>query len=152
MALIGERGMVAIQVGLGRSAWGAGCACWDARRRRRRTRRSPVTVDPGDWSWMTLQARVDAARGDHEAAELIAVEGIHRGLQTDQPTWHGDAWRDLAEVRLAAGRDGDAADAFEQALCGLLRKRNLAMAAQVPSKPGVRARAMSSRAQSGHHP
>jgi tetratricopeptide (TPR) repeat protein len=140
VTLIGERGLVSIQVGLGvrLGRW----LCLLGRPEEAAPHAAFArAVDPGDWSWMMLQARVDAARGDHDAAELMAVEGLRRGLQTDQPTSHGDAWCDLAEVRLAAGRDGDAADAFEQALACYLRKRNLAMADQVRrSLASVRAR------------
>ena len=88
-------------------------------------------VDPDDWSWRILQARVDAHRGEHAEAERLAREGIARGEQTDQLTWQGDAWWDLGEVLLTAGKADEAIGALEQSLDRYERKKNLAMVAQV---------------------
>ncbi|HEY7602883.1 MAG TPA: adenylate/guanylate cyclase domain-containing protein [Gaiellaceae bacterium] len=88
-------------------------------------------VDPDSSSALTLQARIHAHRGEHAVAEDLAREGVARGEQTDMLTWQGDAWWDLAEVLLAAGKTEEAIGAFEGALDRYGRKKNLAMVAQV---------------------
>jgi class 3 adenylate cyclase/tetratricopeptide (TPR) repeat protein len=99
-------------------------------------------VDPDSSSSLTLQARLHAHRGEHAVAEDMAREGVARGEQTDMLTWQGDAWWDLAEVLLAAGKTEDAIDALDQALDRYGRKRNLAMVAQVqPQLDALRAEA-----------
>jgi len=99
-------------------------------------------VDPDEWSWRVVQARVHAYRGEHAEAERLAREGIAICEQTDQLTWQGDVWWQLAELLLAAGKIEDAVDAFEEALTRYERKKNLAMVAQVqPRLSALRAEA-----------
>lgn len=88
-------------------------------------------VEP-EWGQLdTLEARLLAHRGEHAEAERLARHGVALGEKTDQLTYQGDSWWDLAEVLIAAGKASDAVEAFEQALHRYERKRNLAMAAQV---------------------
>jgi class 3 adenylate cyclase/tetratricopeptide (TPR) repeat protein len=91
-------------------------------------------VDPHDGLVQTLQARIRAARGEHDAAAELARRGVTRIEQTDMLTWQGDAWRDLGEVLLAGGDSSGAIGALEEALARYQRKQNLAMAAQVRSR------------------
>jgi len=93
-------------------------------------------VDPNDPVVLSLQARIHAHRGEHDAAERLARQGVAGIERTDKLTWHGDAWWDLAEVLLYADRTRDALDAFAQALDRYERKKNLAMAAQVRRRLG----------------
>jgi class 3 adenylate cyclase/tetratricopeptide (TPR) repeat protein len=84
-----------------------------------------------EWLWRQVKARVLAHRGEHVRAEALAREAIAIVERTDALTFQGDAFRDLAEVLLAAGRTAEAAEAFEEALSRYERKKNLAMVAQV---------------------
>jgi tetratricopeptide (TPR) repeat protein len=88
-------------------------------------------VDPDDGLVLTLQARIQAGRGDRDAAERLARRGIESIEQTDQLTWQGDAWWDLGEVLLRGGGSNGAVAALEEALRRYERKKNLAMAAQL---------------------
>jgi class 3 adenylate cyclase/tetratricopeptide (TPR) repeat protein len=81
--------------------------------------------------WRQLQARVLAHRGEHAEAEVLAREAVAIGERTDSLYSQGDAYSDLAEVLAAAGREEEAAAALEQAVERYLRKKNLAMVAQV---------------------
>jgi tetratricopeptide (TPR) repeat protein len=128
--LVAKRGLVAFQSGLGLRL--GTCLC----RLGRFDEAAPYVafgreVDPNSSSSLTLQARIQAQHGEHAPAERLAREGVARGEQTDALTFQGDAWWDLAEVLLAAGKAEDAADAFAQAVDRYERKRNLAMVAQV---------------------
>jgi tetratricopeptide (TPR) repeat protein len=128
--LLGERGMVAVQAAQGTIL--GRCLC-ELGRFDEAAAHAEFTrdIDPDDWSWRLLQARVHAFRGEHAEAERLAREGIAICEASDQLTWQGDAWWDLAEVLLAAGKTEDAIQAFEQALARHERKKNLAMVAQV---------------------
>jgi hypothetical protein len=64
----------------------------------------------------------------------LAREGVARGEETDQLSWQGDSWWDLAEVLLVGGKTAEATEAFQQALGRYERKRNLAMVAQVRAR------------------
>jgi class 3 adenylate cyclase/tetratricopeptide (TPR) repeat protein len=88
-------------------------------------------VDPEDGLVQTLQARVRAARGEHDAAAELARRGVACIEQTDQLTWQGDAWWDLGEVLHAGGDSSGAVSALGEALARYERKQNLAMAAQL---------------------
>ena len=99
-----------------------------------------VEGQEAEWLWRQVQARVLAQRGQHVHAEALAREAIAIVERTDALTFQGDAFRDLAEVLLAARRTAEAADAFEEALSRYERKKNLAMVAQVqPRLEGLRA-------------
>jgi len=89
---------------------------------------------PEKGDWRQVQALVDSSRGRHGSAERLAREAVDAYEQTDQLTWIGDAYFDLAEVLAAAGRTDKAAEAYEQALDRYERKKNLAMVAQVRPK------------------
>jgi tetratricopeptide (TPR) repeat protein len=84
--------------------------------------------------WRQVQAGVDAHRGKFDSAERLAREAVEIGAQTDALSSQGDALCDLAEVLKAAGRNGEAAAALEEALERYERKKNLAMVAQVKPK------------------
>jgi tetratricopeptide (TPR) repeat protein len=88
-------------------------------------------VDPDDGLVLTLQARIDAARGEHDAAALMARRGVETMERTDQLIWQGDAWWDLGEVLLAGGDRSSALAAYGQALERYERKRNFALAEQL---------------------
>jgi class 3 adenylate cyclase/tetratricopeptide (TPR) repeat protein len=88
-------------------------------------------VDPEDGLALTLQARVQAGRGEHDEARRLARRGVESIEQTDQLTWQGDAWWDLGEVLLAVRDTRGAVAAFEEALARYERKQNLAMAEQL---------------------
>jgi class 3 adenylate cyclase/tetratricopeptide (TPR) repeat protein len=90
-----------------------------------------VQGQEAQWLWRQVKARVLAHRGEHVRAEALAREAIAIVERTDALTQQGDAFRDLAEVLLAAGRAAEAAEAFEEALSRYKRKKNLAMVAQV---------------------
>jgi class 3 adenylate cyclase/tetratricopeptide (TPR) repeat protein len=128
--LVAERGLVAFQAGLGARL--GSCLC----RLGRFEEAVPHAdfaygVDPDSSSSLTLQGRIHAHHGELAEAERLARAGVVRGEQTDTLTFQGDAWWDLAEVLLAAGKTDDAVDALEQALDRYGRKKNLAMVAQV---------------------
>jgi len=73
--------------------------------------------DPGSQALYRRVAAVIAAhRGEHVEAERLAREALADSLQTDSPEIQGDAYFDLAEVLVAAGRREDAAAAWHQAL------------------------------------
>jgi tetratricopeptide (TPR) repeat protein len=81
--------------------------------------------------WRQVEALVLARRERHAEAEALAQEAVAITETTDGLNWQGDALCDLAEVLHAAGRTDEAAAAFEQALERYVRKKNLAMVAQV---------------------
>jgi tetratricopeptide (TPR) repeat protein len=81
--------------------------------------------------WRQVQALVDAHRGEHEEAEMLAREAVAIGEQTDSPYRQAEALYDLGEVLRAAGKHLEAADALAQALDQCERKRILPMARQV---------------------
>jgi len=84
-----------------------------------------------EWVWRQVQARVLARRGEHAEAERLAREAVEMAERTDELSFQGDAFCDLAEVLAAAGRPDEAAESFEHALDRYERKKNLAMIAQV---------------------
>jgi tetratricopeptide (TPR) repeat protein len=128
--LLTERGLVAFQAGVGTQL--ARCLC----RLGRVEDATPhvafaLETDADGWEPLPLQGIVHAHRGEHEPGERLAREGVMRGDRTDMLTLQGDAWWDLADVLLMAGKTTGAADALEQALDRYERKKNVAMAAQV---------------------
>jgi tetratricopeptide (TPR) repeat protein len=82
-------------------------------------------------SWRQAEALVRAHRGEHAEGERLAREAVALGESTDFLTFQGDTLCDLATVLAAAGRAGEAAEAYEQALDRYGRKKNVAMVAQV---------------------
>lgn len=78
--------------------------------------------------WRQVRAKVLARRGVTADAERFAREAVAIGEATDFLSGHGDAYADLAEVLLLAGKADEAAAALEQALERYERKGNLVMA------------------------
>ena len=93
-----------------------------ARRERRRSRRR--------CSGGRSEPRCCARRGEHAEAERLAREAVAICDETDMLDAQGDAYADLAEVLLLAGRAEEAAEALEQALARYERKGNVVMAAR----------------------
>jgi class 3 adenylate cyclase/tetratricopeptide (TPR) repeat protein len=63
-----------------------------------------------------VRAKVITRRGEAHEAERIARESVALAAQTDFSWLHGDALVALATVLVAAGKDGDARSALEDAL------------------------------------
>ena len=80
--------------------------------------------------WRQVRAKVLARRGEHAEAERLAREAVAIGDETDMLDAQGDAYADLAEVLLLAGKRDEAAAALEQALERYERKGNVVMAAR----------------------
>ena len=78
--------------------------------------------------WRQVRAKVLARRGEHAEAERLAREAVAIGEETDMLDAQGDAYADLAEVLLLAGKPDEAAAALEQALERYERKGNLVLA------------------------
>jgi tetratricopeptide (TPR) repeat protein len=72
-----------------------------------------------------VRAKVLARRGEHGEAERLASEAVTSCDQTDALNMQGDAYADLAEVLVLAGKPNDAAAALEQALQRYARKGNV---------------------------
>ena len=72
-----------------------------------------------------------AHRSEYARAEQTAREAVEIIERTDGLNYQGDAYADLADVLMSAGRGDEAAQALEQALERYARKKNLAMVAQV---------------------
>jgi tetratricopeptide (TPR) repeat protein len=81
--------------------------------------------------WRQVQARVLAHRGAHAEAESNARDALAAIEQSDNLTWQGDAWCDLAEVLEVAGRRNDAIDAWREALNRYERKGIIPLARHV---------------------
>jgi class 3 adenylate cyclase/tetratricopeptide (TPR) repeat protein len=75
--------------------------------------------------WRQAKAKVLARRGEHAEAERLAHEAVAVGEETDFLDAQGDAYADLAEVLLLAGKPDEAAAALDQALGRYERKGNL---------------------------
>lgn len=84
-----------------------------------------------------VQALVQASRGQHGEAELLAREAVAIAERTDGLRWQGDAFCDLAEILVRAGRSEEATTVLERALDRYQRKRNLAMVAHVRQRLGT---------------
>jgi len=65
--------------------------------------------------WRGVRSRAMAVRGELEAAERLATQGVEFVRQTDAPVMQADALMELAEVLRLAGRSGDAATAAGEA-------------------------------------
>jgi class 3 adenylate cyclase/tetratricopeptide (TPR) repeat protein len=82
-------------------------------------------------AWRVTRSKLCARRGDVEGGERLAREAVERADETDWPSLRGAARTSLAEVMLAAGRAGEAAEAGREALEIYEAKGNVAAAAQV---------------------
>ncbi|MHB8696088.1 MAG: AAA family ATPase [Solirubrobacteraceae bacterium] len=78
--------------------------------------------------WRQLKAKVLARRGEHAEAERLAREAVAIGEDTDMIDTQADAYADLAEVLLLAGKPHEGTAALEQALERYKQKGNLVMA------------------------
>ena len=67
-------------------------------------------------TWRQVRAMVLARRGQHAEAERLAREAVAIGEATDFLDGQGDAYADLAEVLLLAGKADEAAASLEQAI------------------------------------
>ena len=77
--------------------------------------------------WRQVRAKVLARRGEHAEAERLAREAVAIGEGTDSLIGQGDAYADLAEVLLLAGKPDEAAAALQQALDRYERKGHLGL-------------------------
>ena len=84
--------------------------------------------------WRQVRAKVLARRGEHAQAERLAREAVAIGDETDMLDGQGDAYADLAEVLLLAGKPDEAAAALEQALERYERKGNLVSAKRAQTR------------------
>jgi len=84
--------------------------------------------------WRQAKALVLARRGEHDAAARLAQEALAIGGQTQSLTEQADAYWDLAEALLLAGRPDEVAEALRQALDRYQRKENLVMAERTRRK------------------
>jgi len=104
----------------------------EAERWLERARETDVRANAlGEAAMRQVEALLLAHRGEHARAEQTAREAVEIIERTDGLNYQGDAYCDLAEVLVSAGRTKEAAAALEQALERYERKKNLAMAAQV---------------------
>jgi len=105
---------------------------FDEAERLARRGRELATDGPADNGlWRQVQALVLAHRGAHAEAERSAREALAVIEQSDNLTWQGDAWCDLADVLEAAGRRNDAIDAWHEALNRYERKGIIPLARHV---------------------
>jgi class 3 adenylate cyclase/tetratricopeptide (TPR) repeat protein len=86
------------------------------------------------WShvaWRTTRAKLRARADDLERAESLARQAVERSASTDWLNARGSALEALADVLLAAGRTGEAAQVAEEAVRVFEIKGNVAAAASV---------------------
>jgi DNA-binding SARP family transcriptional activator/tetratricopeptide (TPR) repeat protein len=82
------------------------------------------------FSWRGVRAKLEARRGNTEAGETFAREGVALAERTDALNQHAKALLDLAEVLRTGGRTDEAASAAESALALYERKGNVPDAAR----------------------
>ncbi len=75
--------------------------------------------------WRRVRAKVLARRGEHVAAERLALQAVAICDETDMLDAQGDVYADLAEVFLLAGRAEEATEALGRALERYEHKGNL---------------------------
>jgi tetratricopeptide (TPR) repeat protein len=95
------------------------------------------------WSqvlWRSARARLLAETASDRALEL-AQGGVDLAETTADLELRGDAWSDLGEVQLAAGRPDAAAGSLEQALTLYERKGDTTSAARARTRLDELARA-----------
>jgi tetratricopeptide (TPR) repeat protein len=86
--------------------------------------------------WQQVEARVLAHQGDHEKAERLARTAAAATDHTDSLIFQGDAYCDLAEVLVSAGRPEEAAASFREALARYERKGTIPLARHVRDRLG----------------
>jgi len=84
--------------------------------------------------WRQVRAKVLGRRGEHAEGERLAREAVALGEQTDLLSYQADAYADLAETLLLAGRAREAEEALQEALARYERKGNLVMAERARKK------------------
>jgi class 3 adenylate cyclase/tetratricopeptide (TPR) repeat protein len=85
-------------------------------------------------TWRRAKAKVIARGGEHAEAERLAREAVTISEGTDDPCSRGEAYADLGEVLLLAGRPDDAVAALERALGNYERKGNVVMAERIRAR------------------
>jgi tetratricopeptide (TPR) repeat protein len=78
--------------------------------------------------WRQVRAKVLARRGEYVEAERLASEAVAIGEGTESLIGQGDAYADLAEVLVLAGKPDNAVEALRQALDRYERKGHLVLA------------------------
>jgi class 3 adenylate cyclase len=81
--------------------------------------------------WRQVRAKVLARRGQLVKGGQLARDAVAIGEETDMLNFQGDAYADLAEVLVLAGKADEAAGAVEQAIARYERKGNIASAERV---------------------
>jgi tetratricopeptide (TPR) repeat protein len=84
--------------------------------------------------WRQVKAKVLARRGKHAESERLAREAVAICDETERLDAQGDAYADLGEVLLLAGKPDEAATALEQALDRYKRKGNVVSAQRVQAR------------------
>ena len=84
--------------------------------------------------WRQAKAKVLARRGEHAEGERIAREAVAIADRTDDLNGQGDAYADLAEVLLLAGKTGAAAAALGRAFERYRRKGNVVSAQRTDAR------------------
>ncbi len=87
--------------------------------------------------WRDAQALVEAHRGQHATAELLAGEAVQIGEHTEALNAQAETYADLGQVLALAGRHKKAAEALEEALARYAAKENLVMAGRVRVRLGT---------------
>lgn len=75
--------------------------------------------------WRQVKAKVLARRGELAEGERLAREAVAIGEETDMLNFQGDAYADLGEVLVLAGKPDEAIGALEQAVERYERKGNI---------------------------
>jgi tetratricopeptide (TPR) repeat protein len=75
--------------------------------------------------WRQVRAKVLARRGQPAEGLRLAHQAVAIGEETDMLNFQGDAYADLGEVLMLAGRPDEAAAALEQAVERYERKENV---------------------------
>ena len=78
--------------------------------------------------WREVRAKVRARRGEHAEGERLAREAVEISERTDSLIGQGDAYADLAEVLLLAGKRDEAIASLRHALERYERKGHLVLA------------------------
>ena len=84
--------------------------------------------------WRGVRAKVLARRGEHAEAERLAHEAVTIVDDSDLLDVQGDAYADLGEVLILAGKTEDAVAALEQAHERYERKGNIVSAQRVQAR------------------
>lgn len=84
--------------------------------------------------WRQVRAKVLARRGESVGGERLAREAVAIGDESDMLDQQGDAYADLSEVLLLAGKPDEAAAALEQALQRYERKGNIVSAGRAQTR------------------